>query len=1445
MDFRFITNMILLTTYSASSKFNKMLVKSAAMQTFVMLVVFLLVCLLVLQPVEVQAGIASDFSSKGSRNVNSVMTKSGRALYQTKLVDIPIQFDYDLTLRFKWEPSRPNVDSPIGTEWVVLAFDSTITEEGDKLWVKFPGGRYRLLKKIDDQEFRRTKGNFVAKRGKLKGDFTLTCDDRWILTYKKGRLSKVEIPQAGQKTGRDIKDEDIVRTTYNWLMPWESKDGTGGIYNETTMKWVMNFDIFPSAPADKPSATITWADGERQLSLYTTSGEALGDYFPSGVMRKKGKNLTRLMLNDLLLEKYTYKVATPEASKLAPKQGQRLLRFDHLVANDVNNYAVFDAKTGEIRRDAQYRYYFKKKKMEPYPAILKIDNLNHKSYYEKNNGLETNIDALGQATVKQLFKTGPLMGKTRKVTRYLGAKINLNKNNGQVTHQLGDNKLVTEQHYYSQTLRKKIRSIDRFGNATIYKYKKHIGTDKVSEQITIEPGGASTVKTYNIDGKVTEEVGPLGGVTKHSYDQQGNRISTTTALGHSTTFEYDDNNRLIKTNFPDGSSSSSAYDKYDNLIKKIDEAGSQTLYSYNTLDERISMTDALGNVTKYRYDNSEGACVSCGGVRKPSDITYPNGRIDKTIYEPFTGAVQATIIAAGSPQQRKSINLFDAAYRIIATIDPTGKKSSYQLDALGRRVAVTDPLGNTTKTSYHPNGKVIAITHPDGLKDSYQYNTHDQLTKHTDRAGRTTKYYYDKSGNRSQLNRPSGVSEFFGHSKANHLITHNIIYDDNMVDATTYHRDLTGRPIKITHRPVALDGEDTGIKRVETRVYDKEGKLLTRTLPTGETITHAYDSRNRRIKTVRTSPAHGDTPAREAITTFTYGKTGRLSSHTTHLPELQLPATTTMSHDPLGRTLTTTRAKGTDQESSQALSYDAMGNVVSTTDGLGHKASHAYDILGQRTKTTDPLGNTTSYEYGPLGNVVRIIDPLQGITQRAFDALGRLTLETDPEQRTTAYLYDGMNRLAGYRNPAGQEFRFSYDALGRRTSRTEPDGTSQSYQYDLAGRLVSRTKADGAIISYQYRMDGKLISHQWQDAPETKVSYQYDELGRMTDIDTAQHKLSYSYDALGNKISETQHWKDLKHQATVSYTHTSDRRPLTLSHNDQTLHYSWAGAGQLASVKHGERSYHYKYDKAGRRSTLTRPSGISDHYHRDASGRLSSIGTTDKHGKTITFREFDYDAAGRLTSKTNPDGTTTRYGYDKSGQVIAAQLDIKDPAQTAIQPANAQYRYSYDTAGNRKETVINQKRTQYQATPVNQYSAIDGKKLEYDKNGNLLKAEGSTYRWNHDNRLISHTNTKGSAAEGSQGKPSTVSYSYDPLGRRISKVTHSAGEGVEAKPAAGVKASTTTLYQYDGWNVVATFQSNSSPFTLHSLKLWGTDLSGSLQGAGGVGGLLAEGKVAK
>lgn len=47
---------------------------------------------------------------------------------------------------------------------------------------------------------------------------------------------------------------------------------------------------------------------------------------------------------------------------------------------------------------------------------------------------------------------------------------------------------------------------------------------------------------------------------------------------------------------------------------------------------------------------------------------------------------------------------------------------------------------------------------------------------------------------------------------------------------------------------------------------------------------------------------------------------------------------------------------------------------------------------------------------------------------------------------------------------------------------------------------------------------------------------------------------------------------------------------------------------------------------------------------------------------------------------------------------------------------------------------------------------------------------------------------------------------------------------------------------YDGWNMIAEVAEKdlqTSPITLLTFYTWGLDLSGSLQGAGGVGGLLA------
>jgi len=111
----------------------------------------------------------------------------------------------------------------------------------------------------------------------------------------------------------------------------------------------------------------------------------------------------------------------------------------------------------------------------------------------------------------------------------------------------------------------------------------------------------------------------------------------------------------------------------------------------------------------------------------------------------------------------------------------------------------------------------------------------------------------------------------------------------------------------------------------------------------------------------------------------------------------------------------------------------------------------------------------------------------------------------------------------------------------------------------------------------------------------------------------------------------------------------------------------------------------------------------------------------------------------------------------------------------------------------------------------------------YDDDGNLLDDAGintgtngdRNYLWDAENRLIE-------VKDESDGT-TIATYAYDYLGRRVRK-TVTSGED--------------TVFLYDGWNVIAEYNVTSTP-TLGTTYTWGMDLSGSMQGAGGVGGLLA------
>ncbi len=118
----------------------------------------------------------------------------------------------------------------------------------------------------------------------------------------------------------------------------------------------------------------------------------------------------------------------------------------------------------------------------------------------------------------------------------------------------------------------------------------------------------------------------------------------------------------------------------------------------------------------------------------------------------------------------------------------------------------------------------------------------------------------------------------------------------------------------------------------------------------------------------------------------------------------------------------------------------------------------------------------------------------------------------------------------------------------------------------------------------------------------------------------------------------------------------------------------------------------------------------------------------------------------------------------------------------------------------------------------------------YDDDGNLLTDGRFEYTWDGENRLV--------AVETITGLPEDVpavhvAFEYDYMSRRIGKTVHFWDDGV-----TNWTETSSSTFIYDGWNLVREVRDEDSEVSTNSY-VFGLDLSGSFQGAGGIGGLLA------
>ena len=114
----------------------------------------------------------------------------------------------------------------------------------------------------------------------------------------------------------------------------------------------------------------------------------------------------------------------------------------------------------------------------------------------------------------------------------------------------------------------------------------------------------------------------------------------------------------------------------------------------------------------------------------------------------------------------------------------------------------------------------------------------------------------------------------------------------------------------------------------------------------------------------------------------------------------------------------------------------------------------------------------------------------------------------------------------------------------------------------------------------------------------------------------------------------------------------------------------------------------------------------------------------------------------------------------------------------------------------------------------------------YDADGNLTNDGKWSYTWDAENRLIGMQSLSSIPALAQR----QMAYAYDDQGRRIyARIMDWNTNSIN------YTLITEERYWYDGWNIIG--RADSATEMVQNF-VWGLDLSGTMQGAGGVGGLL-------
>ncbi|MBK9263222.1 MAG: hypothetical protein IPM54_25895 [Polyangiaceae bacterium] len=415
--------------------------------------------------------------------------------------------------------------------------------------------------------------------------------------------------------------------------------------------------------------------------------------------------------------------------------------------------------------------------------------------------------------------------------------------------------------------------------------------------------------------------------------------------------------------------------------------------------------------------------------------------------------------------------------RVSRIVDPSGEALTLTYGPDGKLKTMTDPAGRTTTFDTDAEGDLVQMTEPTGETRGFTYAGH-KMTEKRNARGDVTQYGYTASGTLDHVVRPGGAEMFLVPALATDpdaTNMHSGVYTDERGVVHTFAIDGFGRASKKTYvadgvtyvveqrRPEVLDETFTLAQLKRRNTIGRVSHVAINGLLQG--YERVYDGMGR-LKRVHAPEAFG------TIEEYAYDEANRL----THLVVPNRPPMT-FEYDAAGRLVRQAEQAGFGVDTiEQTWTYRPDGLIASRTSH-DVTTTYSYDAQGNLVSTSDTTGRVVTYTRDPLGRPIGASDGTVSASS-TFDDGNRLTAMTDARGNVTTFGYTQMpcgctegSRVTSMRTPdlaAGKKWTFDYGVEGRLVAVTDPEGNTESYTHTAEGKLASTTDALGRVNAATY-----------------------------------------------------------------------------------------------------------------------------------------------------------------------------------------------------------------------------------------------------------------------------------------------------------------------------------------------------------------------------------------